>query len=61
MHDPTNRVFLPFDEEMHMIRHQTIGVKKKWEAGLLNLKNGKKLRIISRFVEDDLAVITASY
>src|SRR5438552_15936951 len=49
MHDAANRVRLPLDQQVHVIGHQAIGVKK----------NGNRLFWISRSWEEFLIVIIA--
>ena len=60
MHDAADRVRLSLDQQVHVVRHQTISVKKEWQPALLHLKQREELQVIDRVVEDNLAIIAAS-
>ena len=36
MHDPANRVRLSFNQQMHVVGHQTIGIEEEREFGFLH-------------------------
>jgi hypothetical protein len=36
VHDPANRGGLSFNQQMHMVGHQTIGIEEELEFGLLH-------------------------
>lgn len=46
MHDSTNRTCLAFNQQMHMVGHETVCVKEEWQLGLLNSKEREKLLVI---------------
>jgi hypothetical protein len=59
LHDTANRVFLPLDQQMNVISHQTIGVKEEWHSALLGCEERQELLIVLIAIEDRLAVIAA--
>ena len=60
VHDPAHGVRLPLNQEMHMVSHQAVGIKKEWEFAFLYRQKGQKLLIVSRRIEYRPPIIAAS-
>jgi len=59
MHNAPDCVRLPLNQQVHVIGHEAVGVKKEWQTLLLILEQCQKLLIIGRVVEDSLSIISA--
>jgi hypothetical protein len=56
VHDPANIVGHSLDQQMNMIRHQTIGVEKEWQLAFLRRQERNKFVMILGGVENILAI-----
>jgi hypothetical protein len=59
MHDATDWSCLSLDQQVHMIGHQAVSIEEEWQSTLLNFKEGKKLLIVIRRVEDPASIVAA--
>jgi len=48
---------LPFDQQMNVVRHQTVGVKIEWQLGLLVGELKEELAIVVVRTEDELTIV----
>jgi hypothetical protein len=59
LHNPTDRVNAPLNEQMKMIRHQTVGIKIERKPGLLMFENRKEPEVVITRPEDAPAIIAS--
>ena len=59
LHDPAYRFSLPLQQQMKMIRHQAVGVKKKAELCLLDRQQREEFLEVRVRVKDRLPVVSA--
>ena len=50
-------VMLPFDQQMNVVRHQTVGVKIEWQLGLLVGELKEELAIVVVRTEDESTIV----
>jgi|ERR1051325_1118360 len=59
MHDAADCVPLPFNQQMHMIIHQAVGIEQEGQLTFLNLEELQKLLIVFGSFENCAPIISA--
>jgi hypothetical protein len=60
MHDATHTVFLPLNQKVYVIAHQTIRIEEEWQFNLLRRQQRKELLVVGRRIKNPPAIIAAN-
>ena len=60
MHDPAYWILLALDQQVNVVRHETVGIEIERKPRLLRLQQSEHLRIILVRTEDGLPIVAAS-